>query len=446
MFEKANLNHYRLILFFGGFFYPLWKVLNILGYHTPEPLWARIPALILGSVFLFMSYRKKENLNLIANSALILAMYSTAEFLYLVAHQYFVSPQAFTIYVIGAYVVLGCYTMCWKTIKHLVFYGIFALSFCLMTFGILYFSPNGHLPSSVLVSYVMLFLLEFSVLFCLNYSYIRQTEIAINKINEDQLALVNSQKINQVSEMAGGVAHEIKNPFMSLSLNLELIEGKISAINEHLKKHLSEEDRQKLSFDKEIANVNRAVGRVSNTIDTLLIFSKNKSVVKNNEKSDYSITKIVEDTLTLCTSKFFNSNINFKNQMLNSDVFINSNKAELYQAVYNIIINACEAIERDTKLINRQVGIKLQLSPENQEVSLIIEDSAKPVAPENISKLFIPFFTTKDLSKSYGTGLSISKTIIEDHGGRILYNENPKNFMIILKYSKVVPRSEQASA
>jgi len=445
MFEKANLNHYRLILFFGGFFYPLWKVLHIMGFHTPEPLWARIPALVLGSIFLYISFRKKENLNLIANSALILATYTTAEFLYLVAYQYFISPQAFTIYVIGAYVVLGCYTMCWKTIKHLVSYGLFALTCCLMTFGFLYFSDNGHLPSSVLVSYVLLFLLEFSVLFCLNYSYIRQTEIAINKINDDQLALVNSQKISQVSEMAGGIAHEIKNPFMSLGLNLELIEGKMYAIQEHLK-HLSEEDRKKLSFDKEITNVNRAVDRISNTIDTLLIFSKNKSIVKNNEKSDYSLTKIVEDTLTLCTSKFFNSHINFRNQMLNSDVYVNCNKTEMYQAVYNLIINACEAIERDKNLINRQVGIKLQLNDETKEVSLIIEDSAKPVAPEHVSKLFIPFFTTKDLSKNYGTGLSISKTIIEDHCGRILYNDNPKNFMIVLKFSKSVPRVEQVSA
>lgn len=443
MFDKVQITHYRLVLLFGGFFYPTWKLLHLLGFHTPEPFWARIPALLMGIIFLFLSFGKRKNdILYISKLALILALYSTAEYFYLIAHQYFISPQAFTIYVIGGFVVIGCYTMCWKHLSHLITYSTFSILTFFITFGFLYFSENGLVQPSILISYITLFCLQFIVLFWLNYTFIKQTDNALSKIKNDELALVNSQKINQVSEMAGGIAHEMNNPFMAMQLSLEKIELKFGSIKKKLG-NLSDEENKKISMEPEILSMQKSMERITNTIDTLLIFSRNKSVSEDGKK-EYNLTKIVENAVNLCSSKFFNSHINIKNQMLDLDIFSKCNQTDIFQVVYNLITNACEAIERDTTLINREVVIKSMIDSEKSTVSFIFEDSAKNISDENMSKLFIPFFTTKELSKNFGTGLSISKGIIEDHGGKILYKNNPKSFTIVLKYQKVSVKGQES--
>ena len=440
--SQIRLTHYRLILVLGTFVYPTWKFLHYLGLPTPEPLWARIPAFLIGSFFLFLSYKKPVE-DFVAKMALALSLYTTAEFIYLVYYQYFTTPQVFNIYVIGGFVVLGCYTICWKHIDHLVTYSVFSFCCVIVAFCFLYF---GDAVTSVskpeLVSYLLLYILQFVITFSLTYTYIKQTVQAQNQIAKDQLALVNSQKISQVSEMAGGIAHEIKNPLMGMTLNLQKLEMKLQMIDQYIPANL----KDKLSITQEQKNIEESMSRITNTIDTLLIFSRNKSISDSEKIQDYDILKIVENAINLCSSQFVESNIFFKNYTEDVSIFVKCNQSDLFQVVYNLIKNACEAIDREKNLINRIVTVKTHIDPNNSEVKLIIEDTAPLITSENVKKLFIPFFTTKELSKNNGTGLSISKGIIEEMGGHILYSEQPKSFSIVLKYdrmtSKVIEHKE----
>jgi signal transduction histidine kinase len=92
----------------------------------------------------------------------------------------------------------------------------------------------------------------------------------------------------------------------------------------------------------------------------------------------------------------------------------------LQQVLLNLILNAMDAVE-DVAAARRKVTVRAQRHGAG-EIEVAVEDSGPGIAPEGLGRLFEPFFTTK--ANGMGIGLSISRTIIEAHGGRIWAENN----------------------
>ena len=86
---------------------------------------------------------------------------------------------------------------------------------------------------------------------------------------------------------------------------------------------------------------------------------------------------------------------------------------QLYQVVMNLLINAAEAIPK-----RGEVRISTRLE-EGSIVVVEVADTGEGITPENLDKLFTPFFTTKPMGKGTGLGLAIARRIVEDHKGTL---------------------------
>jgi C4-dicarboxylate-specific signal transduction histidine kinase len=95
---------------------------------------------------------------------------------------------------------------------------------------------------------------------------------------------------------------------------------------------------------------------------------------------------------------------------------IKGNKFQLEQVFINIIINASHAVEKTT---DKELVVETDLSSDGQSIEVTISDTGCGIKEENLEKIFSPFFTTKEGEKGKGLGLSIVKTFVEKHQGRI---------------------------
>ena len=215
---------------------------------------------------------------------------------------------------------------------------------------------------------------------------------------------LQSQKLKRVEQLASlttvvaSVAHEIKNPLGSISIYIQLIEKILNRLE--IDKNNSEELHQYCSIVKEEIN------RLEDTVNSFL-FSV-RTINLNLEEHD--ICKIMTNTVTFLQHEIKESNIkieiNSKEEHINMMLDIKFIK----QAFINIIQNSIDALKN-----KKNKNIKINLHKDNSNVFIYILDDGYGIKKANISKVFEPYFTTKD----NGTGLGLTNVmrIIEAHNG-----------------------------
>jgi len=161
--------------------------------------------------------------------------------------------------------------------------------------------------------------------------------------------------------------------------------------------------------------------RAVNIIKNLLLFVR----ANKQEMMLVGVNKIILDTLELKGHEFKINNIKVVKKLSNPMPKIKGNFMQLQQVILNILNNAQMAL-LDSKKVKKEVVIETRQKVNNDEsrgekptVEISIKDNGPGIAPEYLSKIFNPFFTTKEVGKGTGLGLSISYGIIKEHNGRI---------------------------
>jgi len=228
------------------------------------------------------------------------------------------------------------------------------------------------------------------------------------------------KKLAILGEMAASVAHEIRNP-------LSGIEGFALLLRDNLK-----EDREKKKW---VEHIIKGARSLNNLVNNLLSFS-------HPLKPDFQfimIDQIIESTLTLIQQKIQKEKIavSMVKKFSSHPVKIVGDPDLLRQAFLNLMLNAVEAMPGGGKLsILVKVDSLAQATCQSEnkkhrgitcnidrDVIVEISDTGHGIAPENISRIFHPFFTTK--SKGCGLGLAIVQQIVESHGGKIRVRSKP---------------------
>lgn len=222
-----------------------------------------------------------------------------------------------------------------------------------------------------------------------------QKEIELNeKIEKQQLELVEQSKMASLGEMIGNIAHQWRQPLSVISTSASGIELNLDLGN-HDPKTLKD-------------NVNvivKATKDLSKTIDSFRDYTTKDKLVKFNLSE--TINKCIESKEYIIKDKHIDFIAN-----LDDDIIINNLPNSLFQAVINILQNSIEAFEKN-KDLDRIIFISTNID-EDDNIQIRIKDTAGGIKTENIHKIFEPYFTTKHKSHGVGLGLNIVYKIIND--------------------------------
>ena len=153
------------------------------------------------------------------------------------------------------------------------------------------------------------------------------------------------------------------------------------------------------------------------------VISRMRALVKKQEIAfvTLDLSNVIRDVVLLVHSDAILHNIRISLELDPSLPPVQGDKVELQQVVLNLLLNAFEAM-KDCPANQREVSVRAAMDGADV-VRVVVQDCGTGMSSENLDKIFQPFYTTK--RDGLGMGLSISRSIIEAHGGRLLAENNP---------------------
>ncbi|HYX37302.1 MAG TPA: ATP-binding protein [Oligoflexus sp.] len=222
---------------------------------------------------------------------------------------------------------------------------------------------------------------------------------AKSTIERQQSALVQNSRMQALGEMAGGIAHEINNP-------LSIIEAQVYALRAKLQKGaLTTAD-----MVDSIQNLEKTSTRISHIIQSLLQISGDG---KRDAFQNVSVVSILAHVEDLCRQKFQHHGVDL---MIDKDVpeslLIPCHQSQIAQVLLSLLSNAFDAV-----LGASERWVRVWTVHDTERVVFIVSDSGPGLAPQQKSRLFQPFSSSKPIGKGIGLGLSIAKGMVEQHQG-----------------------------
>ncbi|MCD6217918.1 hypothetical protein J7L05_08680 [bacterium] len=208
-----------------------------------------------------------------------------------------------------------------------------------------------------------------------------------------QEQLRHSDRLATIGQLAAGVAHELNEPLGSILGFAQLIKKAGDLPNQ------SEEDIDRI--------VNASL-HAREIVKRLLIFAR--QMPGKTDKVD--LNKIVREGLYFIESRIARENIELEINLADNLPVIAADPTQLHQVLVNLVVNALQSLYGEGKLI-----ISTEFDENN--ISLIIEDTGAGISRELLPQIFNPFFTTKDVGQGTGLGLSVVHGIVTSHGGDI---------------------------
>ena len=208
-----------------------------------------------------------------------------------------------------------------------------------------------------------------------------------------------SEKLSSIGLLAAGVAHEVNTPLTGISSYAQM-----------LMQQVPESDPRRQLLEK----IHRQTSRASAIVNNLLNFSR----VSDARLVEVNVHRVLDDTIQLLEAQLRNTQIEVVRRYDDPMPSLLGNAAKLQQVFMNLILNARDAMPN---------GGRLEIATEAGDATAAINfrDTGTGISAENLSKIYDPFFTTKQIGQGTGLGLAVSYGIIKDHGGHIHVESKP---------------------
>ncbi len=211
------------------------------------------------------------------------------------------------------------------------------------------------------------------------------------------------EKLSVLGEFAVGIAHEIRNPLSGIKMLVQVLPN----------------IKDSQEFDNTVKLINEEVERLAKIVDQINNFAKPAVVNKRYIGAEEVVLPIVEALKSKADKKGVRLEVDVKGEVL-------ADADKLKQVVYNLVDNAIDACRQGGSI--KIIGFK-----KDGRYELKVIDDGIGMNPEDMSKIFDPFFTKKE--EGVGLGLSISTRIVDEHGGWIEVESEPgkgSTFTVIL--------------
>ncbi|PWT98167.1 MAG: histidine kinase [Bacteroidetes bacterium] len=235
--------------------------------------------------------------------------------------------------------------------------------------------------------------------------------LELGNANKELVEIRSIEKFASTGRIARTIAHEVRNPLTNINLAVDQLRG------DHI-----EVAEQNLLFDL----ITRNIDRINHLITGLLDSTK----LTELDQQKASVNALLDEALVLADDRIALKNISVvkKYDKQISEIFVDKEKIKI--AFLNIIVNAIEAMDAGSGVLT------LVSEDRNKKCVVEISDNGKGLDQDSLSKLFEPYFTSKE--KGTGLGLTNTQNIILNHKGKIFVDSSPNKgttFSIILDFA-----------
>lgn len=244
---------------------------------------------------------------------------------------------------------------------------------------------------------------------------------SVTQTNEYEYLVISLETIQQLIDkkekeawykLMNVMSHEIINTITP-----------ISSLAENLDSLLQEDETDKETID-ELSEGLQIIKRRSKHLTSFVDTYRKLAELPLPQKNEVDLVQIVKNTLLLFEQEFLTKKVNivFNNSQ---EVIINADKQQIEQVLINLLSNSLNALFNTTS-----PEISITISQENNRIHLSVSDNGIGVSDEIKDNIFVPYFTTR--KDGSGIGLTLSKSIMEAHNGKIIFNskENKTNFIL----------------
>jgi len=226
---------------------------------------------------------------------------------------------------------------------------------------------------------------------------------ALERLRSTQAQLLQAEKLSAIGQLVAGVAHELNNPLTSVIGYAQLLEDELDDAREVRPAAELAQDLRRIAEESE---------RAARIVRNLLAFARRQTAARTEQ----DVADLFGRVISLRSYELRLNGIDLITDFEPHLPTVVADGSQLQQALLNLVLNAEQAM-RGQPVKRLHIGAKYDR--EAGAVEVFIRDSGHGIEPENLSRVFDPFFTTRQVGEGTGLGLSICYGIVRDHGGHI---------------------------
>jgi PAS domain S-box-containing protein len=219
--------------------------------------------------------------------------------------------------------------------------------------------------------------------------------------------LAHLSRVTMLGELSGSMAHELNQPLTAILSNAQ------AAIRFLAHEHVDLDEVRDILTD--IVDQDNRAGEIIRRLRLLL----KKGEV---QQQPLGLNDLVQEVLKLIRSDLVNQGVTMHTELAPALPTVNGDRVQLQQVLLNLVMNACAAMNGNAPA-DRQMVVCTELS-DGERVRVSVSDRGAGIASDKLEQVFEPFFTTK--THGLGLGLSVCRTIIVAHGGKLWAANNPE--------------------
>lgn len=226
------------------------------------------------------------------------------------------------------------------------------------------------------------------------------------QLMETQREVIHAERLAAVGELVSGIAHEINNPIGIILSRLDAIELEAEATP------------MPPQLAKDLAVIRTHAERITRTVEGLLAFTRK---VPERRRVALDLNGVLRESLELVGDTLASRAVRVETDLCAEPLPLVGDPAALEQVFVNLFVNAADAMQG-----GGQLTVRSRLAPDDPGVAeATVSDTGEGIPAHLLERIFDPFFSTKQSRGGTGLGLSVSRRIVHEHGGKIRADSTP---------------------